>query len=163
MTALAGYNLSSSDGTEAKFGLGDEINVCGAQYKYCIAEGAIAANALVLIEADGDAVEATTTNVGTAARPTTLGVPQFAVADEEYFWCPVGPFGPYREDGVTKFKVLAANAATSVRLYTTATAGVVDDAVTTGLVAGLSLTETVTTQEAADCVAVQRLVSFCEL
>jgi hypothetical protein len=163
MTAHAKYNLTSSDGTTPQFGLGDEINVCGAQYKYCIAEGAVAAYALCLIEADGDVIEATTTLVGTAARPTTLGVPQFAMADEEYGWVAVGPFGPFREDGSTTFKVLAANAATSVRLYTTGTAGVVDDAVTTGLVAGLALTETVTTQEAADCVAVTRLVSFCEL
>lgn len=163
MTAHAKYNLTSSDGLTPQFGLGDEINVCGAQYKYCIAEGTVAAYALCSIAANGDVVEATTTTVGTAARPTTLGVPQFAMADEEYGWVAVGPFGPYREDGSTTFKVLAANAATSVRIYTTATPGVVDDAVTTGLVAGLALTETVTTQEAADCVAVQRLVSFCEL
>jgi hypothetical protein len=156
------YNLTSSDGTTAQFALGTEIQVGGARYKYCIAEGAIAAYACCLIEADQDAIEATTTLVGTAARPTGLIIPQFAVADEEYFWGPIGPFY-LREDGVTTFKVLAANAATSVRLYTTGTAGVLDDAVTTGLIAGLALTETVTTQEAADCVAVQRLVSFCEL
>lgn len=156
------YNLTASDGTTAQAGLGDEINVGGATYKYCQASGALAAYACCHITAAMLAIESTTTLVGTAARPTGFIIPQFAVATGEYFWGPVGPFY-LREDSSTTFKVLAANAATSVRLYTTATAGVLDDAVTTGLVAGLQLTETVTTQEAADCVACTRLVSFCEL
>ena len=163
MTNLAMYNLTSSDGTTAQAGLGDEIDVGGARYRYVKASGAVAAYACCHVTAAGLAIEATTTLVGTAARPTTICIPQFALATDEYGWAPVGPFGPFREDGATKFKVLAANAATSVRLYTTGTAGVLDDAVTTGLIAGLSLTETVTTQEAADCVAATRLVSFCEL
>lgn len=161
MSSLAMPNLTSSDGTTPQAGLGDEYNEGGNYYKYCKAEGALAAYALCYYDAVLDAREATTTLVGTPARPTGFCIPQFDVADEEYFWAPIGPFST-KFDGTT-FKVLAANAATSVRLYTTGTAGVCDDAVTTGLVAGLALTETVTTQEAADCVAVQRLVSFCEL
>jgi hypothetical protein len=161
MTTLAMQNLTASDGTTPQFGLGDEYQVNGNRYKYLKAEGALAAYALCYYDAALDAREATTTLVGTPARPTGFCIPQFAVADEEYFWAPIGPF--YLNKDGTTFKVLAANAATSVRLYTTGTAGVADDAVTTGLVAGLFLTETVTTQEAADCMAVQRLVSFCEL
>lgn len=161
---LGKYNLTSSDGTTAQAGLGDEAMIGGSRYKYCLcnASTALAAYALCHISAAGLVTESTTTLVGTAARPTGYCIPQFAVAVSEYFWAPIGPFR-VREDGSTTFKVLAANAATSVRLYTTGTAGVVDDAVTTGLVAGLALTETVTTQEAADCVAAQRLVAFCEL
>jgi hypothetical protein len=163
MAGLADMNLKATDGTTQQFALGDEADVGGgARWKYVKASGAVAANALCHITAANLIIEATTTLVGTAARPTGLAVPQFAFATGEYGWVPIGPFN-LREDGVTTFKVLAANAATSVRLYTTATAGVVDDAVTTGLVSGLALTETVTTQEAADCVAVSRLVSFCEL
>lgn len=159
----AGVNLTATGGTTAEFGLGDEINVCGAQYKYVQAAGAVAAFQLCHISATNTILESTTTLVGTAARPTELCVPQFAIASGEYAWVPVGPF-KLREDGVTKFKVNAAlDCATSVRLYTTGTAGVVDDSATTGLVGGLSLTETITTAEAADCVAVTRLVSFCEL
>lgn len=161
MTIQAAPNLTSSDGTTAQFALGTEFQSGGNRYKYCIADGALAAYACCYIQADMDASEATTALVGTAARPTGLIIPQFAVADNEYFWGPIGPF--YLKDDGTTFKVLAANAATSVRLYTTGTAGVLDDAVTTGNIAGLALTETVTTQEAADCVAAQRLVSFCEL
>ena len=166
MSILAYFNPNYSDGLTAIAGLGDELETSnGARWKYLKASGAIARYALCHVTAANLAIEATTTLVGTAARPTLLCIPQTmaAIADLEYFWAPIGPFGPFREDGVTTYKVLAANAATSVRLYTTGTAGVVDDAVTTGNVAGLALTETVTTQEAADCVAVTRLVSFCEL
>jgi len=162
MTAAGKYNLTVSDGLTAQFGLGDEIMVKGARYKYVQASGAVAAYACCHITAAGLAIEVTTTLMGTVARPTGLCVPQFALATLEYGWAAIGPFR-IREDGTTTFKVLAANAATSVRLYTTGTAGVLDDAVTTGLIAGLALTETVTTQEAADCVAATRLVSFCEL
>jgi len=162
-------NLTSSDGTTAQAGLGDEYETGGCWFKYCKCGPSVAltAYAICTISAAGLAVMATTTTVGTAARPTGFCIPQFAVAVDEYFWAPIGPFGattPYNVSGApVTFKVLAANAATSVRLYTTATDGVLDDAVTTGNIAGLALTETVTTQEAADCVAVQRLVSFCEL
>lgn len=161
MTCQGMPNLVSSDGTNAQFGLGDEYQEGANRWKYFIAGEAITAYYACFIKADWDVLGATTALVGTAARPTALCIPQFAVADNEYFWAPIGPFWKQRTG--TTFKVLAANAATSVRLYTTATTGVLDDAVTTGNLAGLALTETVTTQEAADCVAVQRLVSFCEL
>lgn len=162
MTAQLGYNLTSSDGTTPLFGLGDEIQVKGNRWKYVKASGAVAAYQLVHITAAGLAIESTTTLVGTAARPTQLAVAQFAIADTEYAWVPIGPFR-IREDGSTTFKVNAAlNCATSVKLYTTGTAGVVDDTATTGVVQGLSLTETITTAEAADCVAVTRLTSFCD-
>ena len=159
MSIVMAPNLTSSDGTTAKFGLGSTYETKGASYQYFIADGAIAAYAACTVQSDYDAEEATTTTSG--AKPTIVCIPQFAVADNEYFWAPVGPFGPYREDGATTFKVLAANCAANVKVYTTATDGVVDD-VATDLIAGLCLTETVTTQEAADCIAVQRLVTNCQ-
>lgn len=160
MTVQAGYNLTSSDGTTAKFGLGDIANICGAVYQYFIADGSIAAYSLCTVQNDFDAEEGTTTTSG--AKPTLCCIPQFAVADNEYFWAPIGPFGPYREDGTTTFKVnAAALCAASVKLYTTATDGVVDDSAT-DLVAGLCLTETLVGAEAADCIAVQRLVTNCQ-
>jgi len=153
------YNLTSSDGLTAKAAVGTEINVKGATYMYFKAAGSIAAYSLCTVQNDFDAEEGTTTTSG--AKPTLCCVPQFAVADLEYFWAPVGPFF-LREDGVTKFKVNAAlNCAGSVKLYTTGVDGVVDDAAT-DLVAGLCLTETITTAEAADCIAVQRLVTNCQ-
>jgi hypothetical protein len=162
MSSLAAPNLLSSDGTTAQFGLGDEYNSGGNYYKYFKSGGVIAANALCTTTGNTHvAVEGTTTTAGVI--PGIYCIPQFAVAAaDEYFWAPIGPFG-LKDDGTT-FKVLAAlNCATNVRLYTTATAGVVDDAVTAGIVAGLRLSETITTAEAADCTACQRLVHACEL
>lgn len=160
MSVQAKMNLTASDGTTQNFALGTMAEVKGATYGYFQASGAIEAYALCTVENDWDAVEGTTTTSG--AKPTLCCIPQFAVADGEYFWAPVGPFGPYREDGSTTFKVKAAAlCAGSVKLYTTATAGVVDDTAT-DLVAGLLLTETITTAEAADCIAVQRLVTNCQ-
>ena len=159
MTASMMYNLTSSDGTTAKFALGTEINIKGATYQYFIADGALAQYAACTVQDDFDVQEGTTTTSG--AKPTQFTIPQFAVADNEYFWGPVGPFR-LREDGVTTFQVKAAlNCAADVKLYTTATVGVVDDTAT-DLIAGLFLTETITTAAAADCMAVSRLVSNCQ-
>lgn len=153
------YNLTSSDGTTAQAQLGERAEVKGAVYQYFKASGAIAQYAACTVSNAMLAAEGTTTTSG--AKPTAVCIPQFAVADTEYFWAPVGPFY-LREDNVTTFKVKAAlNCATSVKLYTTATAGVVDDAAT-DLIAGLCLTETITTAEAADCIATQRLVTNCQ-
>ena len=160
MTASMMYNLTSSDGLVPQFGLGNEIDVKGARYKYLKAAGSIAAYSTCTVQNDFDAEKATTTTSG--AKPTLVAIPQFAVADLECFWAPVGPFGPYREDGSTTFKVLAAAlCAASVKLYTTATDGVVDDAAT-DLIQGLCLTETLVGAKAADCIAVQRLVTNCQ-
>lgn len=162
--AAAKYNLTSSDGTTANFELGATTTIKGCTFQYFLADGAIAAYAACTVQNDWDAEEATTTTSG--AKPTLVCIPQFAVADNEYFWAPVGPFGtqtPYNVNGApVTFKVLAAlNCADSVKLYTTATDGVVDDSAT-DLIAGLCLTETITTAEAADCIAVQRLVTNCQ-
>lgn len=161
MSALAMPNLESSDGLVAQFAVGDEYNSGGNYYKYFKSAAAIASNALCTFLGDTNvAQEGTTTLAGVI--PGGYCIPQFAVAAaDEFFWAPIGPFFKKR-DGST-FKVLAANAALNVRLYTTATPGVVDDAVTAGIVAGLRLSETVTTQEAADCTACARLVHACEL
>lgn len=159
MTTQAGYNITSSDGLIPQAGLGDIANICGAVYQYFRAAGSIAAYSLCTVQNDFDAEEGTTTTSG--AKPTACCIPQFAVADLEYFWAPIGPFFK-REDDLTTFKVNAAlNCAGSVKLYTTATDGVVDDAAT-DLVQGLTLTETITAAEAADCIAVQRLVTNCQ-
>lgn len=164
MTAVAKYNLTSSDGTTAQFDLGTEIEIKGTRFAYFIADAAIAAYAACTVQNDYDAEEATTTTSG--AKPSMVCIPQFAVADNEYFWAPVGPIArqtPYSINGApVAFKVLAAASCVhSVKLYTTATDGVVDDAAT-DLIAGLLLTETITGAEAADCIAVQRLVTNCQ-
>jgi hypothetical protein len=161
MAAVGNYNFTSSDGTTAQFGLGDEVDVNGSRWKYLKSAAAIAQYAACTVQIDYEAEEATTTTSG--AIPTLFAIPQFAVAGAaEYFWAPIGPFGPYREDGQTRFKVkAAASCADSVKLYTTATDGVVDDSAT-DLISGLLLIETIVGAEAADCIAVCRMNSNCQ-
>jgi len=150
------YNLTASDGTTATANVGDIRDVKGARYMYFKATAATIAAYSVCSGATPAAMEEATTTTATALG--TAGgfacIPQFAVAASEYFWAPIGPFY-LREDGATKFKVLAANVTGGALLYSTATDGVLDDtsAGSTIPIYGLTLTETVTTQEAADCVA----------
>lgn len=159
MTSQSMQNLTSSDGLIAQAGLGDIANICGAVYQYFKASGAIAAYAACMNTDAWLAAEGTTTLSG--ARPTLVCIPQFAVADLEYFWAPIGPFF-LREDNSTTFKVkAAASCVLGVKLYTTGTGGVVDDSAT-DLIAGLSLTETITGAEAADCIACQVMVTNCQ-
>jgi hypothetical protein len=162
----AKYNLTSSDGVAAagevpRVALGTEVEIKGTVYKYLISSAAIAQYDAVTISNANVAVSGTTTTSG--AKPTLFAVPQFAVAAaNEYFWAPIGPIAATTFDGSTTFKVnAAANCATDVKLYTTATAGVVDDTAT-DLVAGLQLTETITTARAANCIAQCRMVSNCQ-
>lgn len=168
MTVAAKYNLTSSDGTTANFALGTETEIKGTKFGYFLADGTIAAYSACSIQNDLDAEEATTTTSG--AKPTLFCIPQFAVADNEYFWAPIGPIAPqtpYNDPATgapTTFKVNAATlCATSVKLYTTATDGVVDDTAT-DLIAGLFLTSTNSAggTVATPCMAVQRLVSNCQ-
>jgi hypothetical protein len=168
MTSLAMANLTSSDGTVAKAGLGDEIEIGGTRFGYFIADAAIAQYSACTVQNDLDAEEATTTTSG--AKPTLVCIPQFDVADNEYFWAPIGPImplTPYNDPATgvpVTFKVLAATlCATSVKLYTTATDGVVDDSAT-DLIAGLFLTSTNSAggTVATGCMAVQRMVTNCQ-
>ena len=166
MTVASKYNLTSSDGVAVSgqvpsFALGTETEIKGTVYKYLISGGAIAQYASCTISNANVAVEGTTTTSG--AKPTLFAIPQFAVAAaNEYFWAPIGPIAPTAYDGSTTFKVLAAaSCAADVKLYTTGTAGVVDDAAT-DLIAGLQLTETITTARAATCIAQCRMVSNCQ-
>jgi hypothetical protein len=162
----AKMNLTSSDGVaEAgrvpSFRLGEEIEVDGTVYKYFISGAAIAQYSACTVSNANVAVVGTTTTSG--AKPTLFCIPQFAVAAaNEYFWAPIGPIAATTWDGSTTFKVNAAsNCAADVKLYTTGTDGVVDDTAT-DLIAGLQLTETITTARAATCISQQRMVSNCQ-
>lgn len=150
-----GFADLSSTSTDQKFPLGAIYEEEDCVYQYVHAAGSIAQYNLVTMDADFEAADGTTTTSG--ARPTRCGVAQIAFADNDYGWVPIGPFPESKG-----FKVnAAASCAANVKLYTTATDGVVDDAAT-DLVAGLVLTETITTAAAATCEAVQRLVTNCQ-
>lgn len=151
MTTQAGYNLGATDGTDPQFGVGDRANICGSIYLYCKATAAaIAAYAICSGANPGAIAEATTTTATALGTAGGLAVnPQFAFAASEYGWAACGPFY-LREDGSTAHKVLAANVTAGNLLYSTATAGVLDDdsAGSTIALIGGTLTSTVTTQAA---------------
>lgn len=160
MSIQAGINLTSSDGTEAKHQVGARYNGKYGSYIYCKATAATIAAYSACSGATPAAMEEGTTTTATALGTAGgfAAIPQFDVAASEYFWAAVGPFY-LAEDGVTKIKVLAANATAGNLLYSTGTDGVLDDnsSGSTIPLIGLVLTETVTTQEAADCVAFRSL------
>lgn len=113
-------------------------------YMYVKANGAVTgAGYICTINEVFDAAMLTTTTgaAGTLAG-ASLGVPMAAIADNGYGWVQVYGLGTVRG---------AASCVKYTVLYTTATAGVLDDVATAGFVRGLVLTETLTSAAAADC------------
>lgn len=103
---------------------------------YVQAAGAIDQYGIVKVDNDGQAAMLTTTISG--AEPTLCGVAQVAFADNDYGWVWIGEGG----GSGMGIKVLAATlCATDVKLYTHATAGIVDDTAT-DLIQGLTLVST---------------------
>lgn len=153
-------NLTSSDGTTAQAQIGEIRTVKGADYGYFKATAAAISAYSICSGANPGVMAAATTTTATALG--TAGglscIPQFDVGASEYFWAPVGPFY-LRENDSTTFKVLAANVTAGNLLYSTATAGVLDDdsSGSTIPLVGLTLTTTVTTQAATACVSWRRL------
>lgn len=145
MSAIDGtiVNFTTVD-TVKQFPLGlEKDGIDGNTYVYVEADEALAQYAACRLLEDGGADELTTTNSG--AVPTQVVVPQVAIAS--------GSFGWAVAKGLS-FSVLgAASCAADVKLYTTATAGVVDDAAT-DLIQGLRLNETLTGAAAANATAV---------
>lgn len=152
-----GFADLSMTTTDQKFKLGSIYEHQDAVYMYVQANGAIDQYDLVTLDADFQAVAGTTTTSG--ARPTGCGIAQLAFADNEYGWVAIGPFPETAGIKVNTLTLCAAD----VKLYTTATAGHVDDSAT-DLVAGLVLATTNSTGGALAvlCSAVQRLVTNCQ-
>jgi hypothetical protein len=125
------------------FKLGTTVNLDdGGQAVYVQAASTVSQYAAVSVLADGTVVPLTSTNSADCKR---VGFAQVSLASLEYGWVHLGG----------KVLVnLAANCADAVPLYTTATAGVLDDAtVSGGLVAGLVAVTSISNATAATCVA----------
>lgn len=116
------YKVTS---TVQEFGLGDLSWVKDGLFQYVQASGAITAYDAVKVDNDGQASALTTTISGT--EPTAVGAAQVAFADNEYGWVFRG-FGGGSGKGI-KVRVLVS-CAQDVKLYTTATAGALDDSAT---------------------------------
>jgi hypothetical protein len=109
------------------------------EFVFVQADGAIDQYAFVKIEQDGQAAMLTTTNAG--SQGLLIGVAQIAAADNEYLWVWIGGVNG---GGVGKgiMGKIAASYVAKNNLFTTATAGVADDASTTKIayVVGLAAT-----------------------
>ena len=129
----------------ARIAVGTRVNTSdGGAAVYVRALSEISTYAAVAIFADGTAQMLTTTNSATTKR---VGFAQTSIASGYYGWV--------QTSGVVKVN-LAANCDDNVPLYTTATAGVLDDAVvSTGLVIGVTSTVTISNATAVTCIAAQ--------
>jgi mannose-6-phosphate isomerase-like protein (cupin superfamily) len=141
-----GIDLDATS-TDKVFALG--TIVCGtdssgnysAEYMYVRADEAIDQYDAVKIDDDYECSALTTAISG--VEPTMVGVAQVAAADTEYFWVVISGSG-------TVSCISSGSAAADVKLYTTATAGFLDDASTsTDLVQGIKLTAANATNQAA--------------
>ena len=133
---IASVSLATTD---PKAKLGDRYNSPdGNSYQYVRANGALVVGTMGIIDEAGDFTPMTTTNAG--AIPTPVGAAAAIAADNEYLWA-------VRRGA--SFTVLAkASCVLDVKLYTHASAGYVDDTITT-LVEGLRLNATVGGSDAA--------------
>lgn len=152
-TPYAGIDVTATS-TSAQFNLGDRYTTSGStgytEYQYVKASAAIAANQYVKISGDGlfTAAEGTTTLLP-STEPAMVGCAQTAIASGSYGWVVrkgyhIGNF--------------AASCVQDVKIYTTATAGVVDDSSTT-LIQGLKLITTITSAAASPAFACMDMVT----
>lgn len=129
-----GFNYTVADAT-LKATLLDRYDHRDGTFVYGQASAAIPAYSIVKIDNNGQISLLDTTVSGD--EPTMCGVSQVTLADDEYGWMWVCG------GGVGKgIKVLALTlCATDVKLYTTGTAGAIDDSAT-DLIVGLTLVST---------------------
>lgn len=141
--------IGNGDGTTAgklipAYAVGTKVIANDGVYQYVKATGTIAINDLVKITNTFGATSGTTTLLPNT-EPAKCGVAnQAALIVNQYGWVFVGP-------GLVTVNVLAS-CVQDVKLYTTSTAGNVDDSATT-LVNGLKLITTIVGAAASPCVA----------
>lgn len=138
---LIGLNIDEST-SDKRWSVGLEVPVNNGTAIYVSAASTISQFNAVIIDAAGGAMPVTTTNAATSKR---IGFAQVSIAS--------GHFGWVHRSGTVKIS-LAANCDDNVPLYTTATAGVLDDAIVTdGLILGVTSTVTISNATAVTCIA----------
>ena len=141
-SALIGVALDYTD-TTPSFATGTTVNLNdGGQAVYVQAASTVSTYMAVSVRVDNTVVPLTTTN---SANSKAIGFAQVSIASASYGWVQIGG----------KPRVTVATACQpNVPLFTTATAGVLDDAtVTAGLVAGLVATTSAASASAVSCIA----------
>ncbi len=141
--------------TTALFALGTvSVDNEGGRWRYVQANGALTIYDAVKIDNDFQAVQLTTTVSG--SEPTNVGIAQVAFSDNEYGFVFEGPGGGLGS-GI-KVNTLASAVADS-KMYTTGTAGAIDDTAT-DLIQGLTIVTTNGGSTAAvECYAACKLVT----
>lgn len=144
-TPIACPNLADTTAAPAPLAAGTVVATSdGGQAIYVKALSEISTYAAVSIYADNTAQMMTTTTSATSKR---VGFAQTSIASGYYGWVQTA--------GNVKVN-LAANCDDNVPLYTTATSGVLDDAVVSGgLVLGVTSTVTISNATAVTCIAAQ--------
>jgi hypothetical protein len=139
---VIGVALGNTD-TSAQFKVGTTVNLDdGGQAVYVQAASAVAQYDAVAVLGNNTVVPITTTN---SANSKAVGFAQVSIASAAYGWVQLG--------GKPVVK-LAASCLPAVPLYTTATAGTLDDAVVSGgLVAGIVALSSASGATALTCVA----------
>ena len=140
---LLGLNTTQDGEVSARFAVGTITDLSdGGQAMYVSATSTISTYMAVVVDDKGGAVPVTTTNSATSKK---IAFAQVSIASSYFGWVVTS--------GSPKVALLA-NAAPSVPLYTTATAGSLDDAtVSGGLVLGMVATNTISNATAVTCVA----------
>ena len=141
-SGVIGVALGNTD-TSPQFNVGTSVNLDdGGQAVYVQAASAVAQYDAVSVRFNNTVVPITTTN---SANSKAVGFAQTSIASAAYGWVQIG--------GKPVVK-LAASCLPAVPLYTTATAGTLDDAaVSGGLVAGIVAVTTASGATALTCVA----------
>jgi hypothetical protein len=149
VSPTSGVNLNDTSSI-AGFTPGTVVNLSdGGQAMYVRATSEISQFAAVVIDASAGALMVTTT---LAVATKRIGFAQASIASAFYGWAQLG--------GAPKVN-LAANCAPNVPLYTTATAGVLDDAtVSAGMIAGVVAKNTISNATAATIVAGYPHITF---
>jgi hypothetical protein len=156
MSSRMGHNSVSSSGLTDVAVLGQTVDSKGTTLMYCQASAALTAGQAAIVAINGTAQPLTTT-LANAQVGASVVIPQFAVAINEYFWAPCGPFG-LRPDGSNVVVNALTLDAVNAKQYTSATPGAVDDTATT-LISNLFLKSTNATggTVATPCYATGRL------
>ena len=141
-SALIGVALDYTDSSPS-FATGTTVNLNdGGQAVYVQAASTVSTYMAVSVRVDNTVVPLTTTN---SAGSKAVGFAQVSIASAYYGWVQLG--------GKPRVNVAAA-CEPSVPLFTTGTAGVLDDAtVTGGLVAGIVATTSAASASAVTCIA----------
>jgi hypothetical protein len=139
---MIGVSLDYTD-TSPSFAVGTVVNLSdGGQAIYVQAASTCAQWSAVTVNVDNTVAPLTTTN---SANSKAVGFAQASIASAYYGWVQLG--------GKPRVSVLVG-CQPNVPLFTTATAGSLDDAtVTGGLVAGLVATTSAASASAVTCIA----------